>query len=70
MEGQAPYNQTMSVKTIRQVVVCPECKGEGIIQTQKFYGHTEGYIPVNRSCPACHGRRLLKRITTVTYERI
>lgn len=71
MENQEEYQKHQEFnKTIISVVVCPRCKGEGTIKSLKSYGNTESWVPVNQTCPACYGRRNLRRTITMTYEKL
>lgn len=71
MEDQPLYQKPPGLnKIIKSIVVCPKCKGEGLVQSRKFYGHTDGWVPVNHTCPICEGRRNLKRIVTITFEKL
>lgn len=71
MEDQVSYQNPLGmIKTIKSIVVCPTCKGEGSVQSRKFFGHTEGWVPVNHTCPTGEGRRNLRRITQVSYEKL
>ena len=52
-------------KTYHSIIVCPECKGYGVILKRKFKGHTEGWISESETCHVCKGKRVLKRKVTI-----
>jgi DnaJ-class molecular chaperone len=71
MEDSEKY-QTISAlsKTDVKRVICPYCRGEGLIEQKKFYGHTDGWIPSYHKCGICNGARILERKVTIEYKPI
>ena len=71
MEDPAKYETVSGLsKTHRKKVACPYCKGEGIIEQRKFYGHTDGWTLSNHKCGVCNGSRVLERIITIDYKNV
>lgn len=60
------------MEQIRDVVICPQCKGAG--QVYRLNKDGTPYMmhgkPVLEYCPVCDGEGRLLRITTVEYMRI
>lgn len=52
-------------KTLNSVIICPECKGSGILWKRKFLGHTEGYESSPVECSVCKGKKVLNRKVTI-----
>lgn len=51
--------------TERNVIVCPECHGEGIVMRILDDWDRQDVI-----CPVCSGKRCIWEIKMITYEKI
>jgi hypothetical protein len=49
-----------------EIVICPECEGEGKVMIYSFGVD----MNTTKICSACEGKRILRKIESVTYERI
>lgn len=59
------FNTSKDSKT----VVCPTCKGEGIVHYTKLISAYESERN-EQVCPYCNGDRVMTRIIETYYERI
>ena len=52
-------------------VVCPKCKGDGYITTHEYTNYHKGDYDVHfHECRGCNGLGVVKKITTITYEKL
>lgn len=49
-----------------EIVICPSCEGEGKVVIYSFGDD----MNTTKICLACKGKRILRKIESVTYERI
>ena len=55
--------QEIKINDVR-LVICDRCKGEGVIEVAT--GDSERCR--KETCPQCDGKRVMKRILTITYQ--
>lgn len=71
----------MSEERTTKMIVCNRCRGEGkvahlAVETMKAITVAQLYdmgrtIPYEyRTCPRCQGDRVVRRVKTITYERV
>ena len=53
--------------TLRKNVVCSTCKGEGTIKAGNLREMHNHDVEI---CPDCDGKRMLRRIVTIQFEKI
>jgi len=54
-------------KTLKKIIICPTCQGEGTIKVGNLREmHNHDIEP----CPDCQGKRNVRRIVTIKYERL
>jgi len=54
-------------KTIPKTIVCPTCKGEGTVKVgnlREMHNHDTD------TCPDCWGKRVMRRIVKIEYQKI
>lgn len=54
-------------KTLRKIIVCPTCQGEGTIKVgnlREMHNHD------TEPCTDCDGKGKLRRIVRVTYQKL
>ena len=54
-------------KTLRKIVICPECHGHGIVKVGNL---RENHNHDTEPCGQCAGKGKLMRIVTIKYEQI
>jgi DnaJ-class molecular chaperone len=54
-------------KTLRKIIICPTCQGEGTIKVGNLReNHNHDIEP----CRDCDGKGKVKRIVTIQYEKL
>lgn len=49
----------------KEIVICPRCKGEGIIQERNCIGHADNWTMEDLPCPDCRTKgRMFCTLTT------
>lgn len=57
--------------TKKEIVLCGNCKGEGIIYHHKVTDyHRNEYEVISTTCTMCDGKGRLWEITKVEYEKL
>jgi DnaJ-class molecular chaperone len=54
-------------KTLSKIIICPTCQGEGEIKVGNLVEH---HNHDTDTCPDCRGKRNVRRIVTIKYEKL
>lgn len=57
--------------TQREIVICSNCKGEGVLRTHTITDYHRGEYDVNTfECHKCDGEGRVWEITTIEYKKV
>lgn len=71
MNDHPIYEPVFSYHTHQtKTVLCPICKGDGVVEIRRHYGHTSGWIYENKVCGICDGKGRLQKTRQTTYRKL
>lgn len=71
MENPIVYETVFAYhRKLSRKVICPHCRGEGIIEHRRFCGHSEGWTFDTLICGVCDGKGRLHKTIELTYKKL